>query len=459
MSDEMLDRAYQGWHADCMSGKASILVTESSNAVRALNERARAERLLTDGAVDARELELGDGTHASVGDVVITRRNDRSLRTAAAGWVKNGDRWQIVDIRRDGSVVVDRLGPGRRGKTVLPGEYVREHLNLGYAVTAHRAQGVTVDTSHVVVTTGTTRENLYVSMTRGRESNLAYVALDQPDDSHTAPEPDDVSARTVLFRVLQHSGASRGALQTMEAEYAIHGGIDRLAAELETISADAQRQRFLDLLQRSGLTPEQHEAVARSSALGPLMASLRTAEAFQHDLETLVPRVVGQHQLNDADDIAAVLRYRIEQAAASLPRDCRGLPRLIAGLIPTPLGEMSAEHRQAIDERSELIEHRARSLAVGALDDGARWCRYLGTPPAEPRANERWAHAAMTVAAYRDRYNVNGDLPLSPGATTAAERTDRQRAQRALHEAVRLSGTSEAAHRLQTPALPAVAAR
>ena len=139
-------------------------------------------------------------------------------------------------------MLVDRLDPRRRGKTVLPAEYVGEYVDLGYAVTAHRAQGITVDTSHVVVTPSTTRENLYVSMTRGRESNIAYVALDQPDDSHSTPEPDDVTARTVLFGVLQHSGASLSAHQTIEAEYAIHGGIDRLAAELETIAADAQQR-------------------------------------------------------------------------------------------------------------------------------------------------------------------------------------------------------------------------
>ena len=155
------------------------------------------------------------------------------------------------------------------GKTVLPAEYVAEHVDLGYAVTAHRAQGITVDTSHVVVTPSTTRENLYVSMTRGRESNIAYVALDQPDDSHSTPEPDDVTARTVLFGVLQHSGASLSAHQTMEAEYAIHGGIDRLAAELETIAADAQRDRFVELLRRSGLTPEQHEAVVAVERVRP----------------------------------------------------------------------------------------------------------------------------------------------------------------------------------------------
>src|SRR3954454_11784350 len=39
-TEEMLDRAYQAWRTDCRAGKASILVTESSQAVRTMNDRA-----------------------------------------------------------------------------------------------------------------------------------------------------------------------------------------------------------------------------------------------------------------------------------------------------------------------------------------------------------------------------------------------------------------------------------
>jgi conjugative relaxase-like TrwC/TraI family protein len=457
LTDEMLDQAYEAWRADSEEGKASILVAESAHAVRALNERARAERLLVEGSVDGYEIHLCDGTRASVGDVVITRRNERTLRTAAGGWVKNGDRWRIADIRRDGSVVVDRVGPGRRGKAVLPAEYVAEHLDLGYAVTAHRAQGVTVDTSHVVVTPTTTRENMYVSMSRGRESNIAYVALDQPDDSHSTPEPDDVTARTVLFGVLQHSGASMGALQTMEAEFELYGGIDRLAAELETIAADAQHDRFVDLLRRSGLTEEQHASVVASTAFGPFAASLRRAEAYHHDLEKLVPRLVGQHALDDAEDVAAVLRYRMDQAAASSPRGCRRRPHLIAGLIPAPLGGMSAEERRSIDERTELIEARALALATAAVDAGDSWTRRLGTAPSEPKARESWLLAAATVAAYRDRYKVESDLPAGGGAARDPQRADRRRAQCAARETQRLAAEIGADRNLATPA-PAISA-
>ena len=105
---------------------------------------------------------------------------------------------------------VQRLGVDF-GTVTLPAAYVAEHVDLGYAVTAHRAQGMTVDTSHVVVTGSTTRENFYVSMTRGRDSNIAYVALDKPDEGHALPEPYEVNAHTVLYGVLQHRRRTVGA--------------------------------------------------------------------------------------------------------------------------------------------------------------------------------------------------------------------------------------------------------
>ncbi|WP_082575348.1 MULTISPECIES: MobF family relaxase [unclassified Nocardioides] len=455
-TDEMLDAAYRAWRTDADAAIASILVTESTHAMRALNERARAERLLTEGAENGREIHLADGNRASVGDVVITRRNDRSLttNTAATRWVNNGDRWRITDLRHDGSVVVERLDPRGRESTVLPVDYVAEHLDLGYAITAHRAQGVTVDTAHVVVTSSTTRENLYVSMTRGRDANIAYVALDQPDEAHTTPEPDDVTARTVLCGVLQRTGASLSAHETIVIEHEQNARIDRLAAELETIAADAQHDRFADLLRRSGLTPVQHAAAVASSAFGPLTVVLRRAEAYHHDLEDLVPRIVGQHSLDDADDIAAVLRHRVDHAAATMPRGCRLRPRLIAGLIPAPIGPMTADDRQAIDERQELIEARAAALAEHALESGATWVRKLGAPPTDQRDLAAWRDDVSTVAAYRDRYAVTSDLPTGSRTRNETQADERRRALRAVRRAATRTAQSNG-----DPLAPTVAYR
>ena len=129
--------------------------------------------------------------------------------------------------------------------------------HLGYAITAHRAQGVTTDTAHVVVTAKTTRENFYVAMTRGRDGNYAYVATDHPDDGHAAPHPSDnpdANAKTVLYGVLQHVGAELSAHETITAEQEQWGSIAQLAAEYETIAQAGQHDRWATLLTRAGLT-------------------------------------------------------------------------------------------------------------------------------------------------------------------------------------------------------------
>lgn len=85
-SDDMIDAAYLAWRADSRAGLASVLVTESSAAVSALNARARAERILDGDTAATREAVLAEGARASVGDLVITRQNERRLRSLRGGW-------------------------------------------------------------------------------------------------------------------------------------------------------------------------------------------------------------------------------------------------------------------------------------------------------------------------------------------------------------------------------------
>ena len=101
---EMVDAAYLAWRADLRAGRSSLLVTESTDAMVELNERARAERLRDGETLPSREVELHDGTRASVGDLIITRQNHRRLHALRGGWVKNGDRWRVTDVNDDGSV-------------------------------------------------------------------------------------------------------------------------------------------------------------------------------------------------------------------------------------------------------------------------------------------------------------------------------------------------------------------
>ena len=265
---EMIDAAYAAWRADRDTGRVSVLIAETREDVTALNARARADLILEGRITPAREATLVEGTLAGVGDTIITRRNERRLRTGTGrNWVRNGETWRITDVCEDGSITIRK--PGRRfGSIVLPADYVAEHVDLGYAVTAHRAQGITVDTAHVLVEPTTTRENFYVAMTRGKASNRAYVVLDRPDPTHSAPHPvdnEEATGRSVLFGVLQHSGAEVSAHETITAEQDQWGSIAQLAAEYETIATAAQHDRWATLICISGLTDDQAEA-----PLGPV---------------------------------------------------------------------------------------------------------------------------------------------------------------------------------------------
>ena len=103
-----------------------------------------------------------------------------------------------------------------------------------------------------------------------------------------------MTARTVLYGVLQHSGVELSAHQTIRAEQDAWGSIAQLAAEYETIAAAAQRDRWVELLDRSGLTREQVDDVVQSDSFGPLTAELRRAEANHYDLDLVLPSVVGR---------------------------------------------------------------------------------------------------------------------------------------------------------------------
>lgn len=320
--------------------------------------------------------------------------------------------------------------------------------NLGYAVTAHRAQGLTTDTAHALIEATTTRENLYVAMTRGRDANHAYVATDRPDGVHAGPHPGDntaASARTVLFGVVQHSGAGLSAHETITSEQEAWSSIRQIAAEYDTIATAAQQDRWVALIRASGLSEREAEDAIASDAFGALAAELRYAEANHHDVAALLPRLVASRSLHDAEDVAAVLHARLS-AVTSRPAGAgraRRAPRLIAGLIPEAAGPMDAQMRRALDERRQLIEDRAQTLARAALAEHRAWIGHLGQPPARPAPRARWWQAAATIAAYRDRYEVTADTPLGPAPDAAAQRLDAARARAALERARTLADTAE----------------
>jgi ATP-dependent exoDNAse (exonuclease V) alpha subunit len=184
--------AFTAWFSDRASGLDAIMLAPTRELVAGLNRRARDHRL---GNVPAgREVHLADGNQASVGDVIITRANDRRLRLTATDWVKNGDRWTITRISQRGDLTVRHT---RSQLTVrLPLDYMRTSTGLGYASTIHSAQGVSADTMHGLLTGQESRQQLYTMLTRGRHANHLYLQVVGDGDPHTVIRPDTISPRT-----------------------------------------------------------------------------------------------------------------------------------------------------------------------------------------------------------------------------------------------------------------------
>lgn len=173
-----------------------------------------------------------------------------------------------------------------RGEVTLPAAYVRHHVELGYAATAYRAQGRTVDTAHAIVGVTTTREVLYVAATRGRESNTIYADTSNESNVDTSHGPtEERTAHDVLRAVLGNLGAEVSAHTTIERELNKAVSVEHVAAEYQTIkrrpSAGSDRDLDRALAERASLLRRAH-AIQPWSDQAQSVRSTRAAEA--HDM-------------------------------------------------------------------------------------------------------------------------------------------------------------------------------
>jgi len=417
----VVDQAYSAWQADQQAGKTSLLVASDNETVQLLNARAQADRIAA-GQVSQPRVEIRDGLGVGDGDVIVTRLNDRSLQAGGGSWVKNGDRWNVVQARDDGALMVRREGGGPL--VMLPGTYVLENVELGYAATTHRAQGATVDTAHtLVVDDALNREALYVGMTRGREANNVYVAtltLNE-EEQHLSPQ-DRLTSREILERVLANTQAGVSAHEATVAEHEAASSIARLADEYDTLAVAGTRQRWVDMIETSVLPRERKQAVLDSPAWPTLAASLRRSVDAGVSIDRVFDQIVKMRELDSAEDSAAVLAQRVD-AYTSVSAPKRQRPKMLCGLLPVASGVSDPDLVRALEEREELITARAWQVLQQARADGHPW--------AVPESSH-----ALTVAAYRDRWAVNpaDSRPLGgPVGADFEQRTQYARAQAALN--------------------------
>jgi ATP-dependent exoDNAse (exonuclease V) alpha subunit len=166
-----------------------------------LNARAR-ERLSRGGMLGADEIEVA-GRSFATGERVVACRNDRRSGVA------NGTRGKVIAVDVERSALVLELDGGARVE--LDRSYLSDrHLDYGYALTAHRAQGATVDQALVLGSDELYREWGYTALTRHRESAFFYVnGVDTQLELDGLERDEDPSAE--LMRALERSGAETAA--------------------------------------------------------------------------------------------------------------------------------------------------------------------------------------------------------------------------------------------------------
>jgi hypothetical protein len=171
---EHLERIASDWADHHAQGRYTAITTTTNQHVQAINHAIQQHRRELGELVDPAG-DLGD-EFVHVGEIVVTRRNDRQLRTSTGDSVRNRDYWTVDAIGADGGLAVTRIDG--HGTINLPADYVRQHVQLGYAATEPGNQAETADRSITLATPATTGRGLYVAVTRGRDDNQILVVTD-----------------------------------------------------------------------------------------------------------------------------------------------------------------------------------------------------------------------------------------------------------------------------------------
>jgi Ti-type conjugative transfer relaxase TraA len=189
-AEQIRDRMVHDWFDAKRQGEDAIMLAIRRADVADLNQRART-LLQTEGTIGSDELCAAERGFA-VGDEVIALRNHRCIG------LLNGQRVTVVEV--DGRARTMRVDTGEQ-RVHVPTEYLdAAHIDHAYAMTVHKAQGLTCDRSFLLGDEHLYREAGYTALTRGRLENRLYaLAIGDDADSVTRKASD------ALLRALTRS--------------------------------------------------------------------------------------------------------------------------------------------------------------------------------------------------------------------------------------------------------------
>ena len=397
--------AFNAWVSDRAAGLDAIMLAPTRTS--SPNSTAVPESIVSITPAATAEVRLADGNRASVGDVIITRSNDRRLRLTATDWVKNGDRWTITHIGQRGDLTVRH---NRSHLTVrLPTDYVRTSTGLGYATTIHAAQGVSADTMHGLLTGQESRQQLYTMLTRGRHANHLYLQVVGDGDPHTLIRPDTISPRTpteTLQQILARDEApvsastvlrelNDPAARLFQAVQRYTDGLHVAAEQLvgpQTVAELDQADQYIP-----GLTTEPAWPTLRAHLLA------LAAETGKHPLRHLLTAASGR-DLRTAGDMAAVLYWRLPALTPTDPGPLPWLPGIPPTLHDHPVwGDYLAKRSQLVADLADQVQDHA--------------CQGDAQPVWAPPGSHPSTALIGEIAVWRAANGINPQDPRPTGGT------------------------------------------
>ena len=155
--------------------QSRLVLAYTKADVAELNERIKAEmvklgnvsrdNIKTTITISDGDTEYQDKAHFAVGDRIMFCKNDKQLgvMNGTFGTLKAAHD-DMFHVELDNGYIV----------TFSTENY--NHLQLGYATTVHKSQGMTVDESYVLVTPHFDRHTTYVAMSRHKEAVKLYAS-------------------------------------------------------------------------------------------------------------------------------------------------------------------------------------------------------------------------------------------------------------------------------------------
>jgi AAA domain len=443
--EQMMDTAAADYVALSLSRTDVLLMAADHTLRRELSRRIR-DDLIRLGIVAARPaVRIADGATASAGDLIICTKNDHSVEAGEPGrTLANGDLLRIDQVTTAGLIVRRALDadPATGQRQWTDRTFLYQHFSdaeLGYAVTDHTAQGRTVTAGLAVITGTEDRQHGYVALSRGADTNRAYVFTVSPKIADPVPGPrptpelaryDRITAErtaqsqsvalagsrdalAVLAGVLDRDGQQLSASQTRQQALAHADHLAILHAIWTDQTTPAREQRYRDLLLAS-LPPEHRREPGHQARW--LWRTLYTAELVGLNAPEILAAAIGERDLAGARDLASVIDARI--------RNRLGI------LVPAPPGPWSAQVPPLADpdrlcyitKIAALMDARKDRIGEYAAEHAPPWAvTALGPVPDDPPGRADWQQRAAAIGAWRE---VSGhrdpDDPIGPEPVTAA---------------------------------------